>query len=109
MKLLDVGDEKHGVVPIEANLSNCSVSFLLEVRVGGKKIFGSVVCLRPEEDNQQRRVILNGKQHGDQHWQEDRWKATDAKKGAREDNGHPSTLRRWQKKSNTELLSRPSV
>ena len=36
-----------------------------------------------------------GKRHGDQQWQEDHWKATDAKK-ARKHNDHPSILSRWQ-------------
>ena len=78
----------------------------------GFKLCGCGVCLRPDEDTTNRikarfqalmvpcclaRVSRSrARKHGDQQWQEDHWKAIDAKKGAREHNAHPSVLSRWQ-------------
>ena len=76
------------------------------------KFCGCGVCLQPDEDTINRikarfqalkapcyLARLNrsrGKKRRDSEWQQDHWKAIDAREGARKHNNHPTILSRWQ-------------
>ena len=47
-----------------------------------------------------------GKKYGETQWQQDHWKAVDAKRGAKKQNKATITIR-WQQDESTEILSSP--